>query len=74
MCYREHKEDTTHVLKYSHHLFQLHRNKIVLILQFKVLGLLDENMFPLCFLQWILNENEENMEEVLDYITSSLTQ
>ena len=72
MCNREHEEDTTHILYYSHHLFSLYRNEIVSILQLKVLRLLDKDMFPLCFLEWMLDDNEENIEEVPDYVMSSL--
>ena len=72
MCNREYEEDTTHVLYCVHHLFSLHRNEIVFTLQLKVLRLLEENMFPLCFLEWMLDNNEDNVEEVPDHVIASL--
>ena len=65
---RVYEEDTIHLLYCSHYLFSLYRNEVVSTLQLKVLDLLDENMLPLCFLEWILDDNEENIEEVPDYV------
>ena len=69
---RKYEEDTSHVLCCLYHLFSLHRNKIVSTLQLKVLELLEMNIFPLYFLKWMLDDNEDNIEEVLDYAMTAL--
>ena len=64
MCNKEYEEDNLHALHYLHHLFLWYRNEIILTLQLKVLRLLKENVFHLYFLELILDDNEDNIEQV----------
>ena len=64
--------DTLHVLFCPHRIFQLYKHEVVSTLQLKLLALLEEDMFPLCFLEWMLDEEYECIEGVPPNVMFSL--
>ena len=56
MCSSVPQEDTLHVLLCKHSSFNDYRNEAISHLQVKILPLLDEEMLPLCLLEWLLND------------------
>ena len=64
MCNVVQETDTLHVLFYLYRIFQLYKYEVVSTLQLKLLALLEEDMFPLCFLEWMLDEEYEYIERV----------
>ena len=74
MCNVEIENDTLHVLSCVHSLFTQHRNEKASTLQIQTLGLLEEDMLPLCLLEWMLDPTYELIEEVPVRVMSSLQQ
>ena len=56
MCSSVPEEDILHILLCKHSLFNDYRNEVISRLQVKILLLLDEDMLPLCLLEWLLND------------------
>ena len=66
--------DTWHALFCTYQLFYQYKNEVISKLQLKILSLLEEDMFPLCFLEWMLDNDYMQIEGVPEYIMSSLQQ
>ena len=66
--------DTLHVLVCLHRLFNQFKHEMISTLQLKLLSLLDGEMFLLYFLEWILDDEHDNIKEVLDRVMISLQQ
>ena len=66
--------DTLHVLSCPHKLFTQHKNEVVSELQLKVLGLLEGDMFPLCFLEWMLDDSYDDIDDLPESVMASLRQ
>ena len=74
MCNRDIENDTMHVLLCPHRLFTQHRNEMVSMIQLKLLGLIEEDMLPLCLLEWMLDPTHEKIDNVPVRIMPSLLQ
>ena len=72
MCNIVQEMDTLHVLFCPYRIFQLYKHEVVSTLQLKLLSLLDEDMFPLCFLEWVLDEEYECIKGVPTNVILSL--
>ena len=72
MCNVKPEVDTLHVLACEHSVFQNCRNEVVTALQLKVLRLLEEDMFPLCFLEWMLDDEHNHIEAIPQQVMSAL--
>ena len=64
--------DTLHILFCPYRIFQLYKHEVVSTLQLRLLGLLEEDMFPLCFLEWMLDEEYTCIEGVPPDVMLSL--
>ena len=74
MCNNTNETDTLHVLLYSHQLVSQFKHEMISTLQLKLLSLLDGDMFLLCFLEWMLDDEYDNIKGVLDRVMMSLQQ
>ena len=72
ICNAVQEMDTLHVLFCPHRIFQLYKHKVVSTLQLKLLALLEEDIFPLCFLEWMLDKEYTCIEGVLPNVMLSL--
>ena len=72
MCNIENETDTWHILVCTHRLFSQCKNEVISKLQLKILSLLEEDMFPLYFLEWMLDKDYVQIEGVPVYIMLSL--
>ena len=55
ICNIKNEIDIWHVLFYTHQLLNQYRSEVISKLQLKILRLLEDDMFPLCLLEWMLD-------------------
>lgn len=64
MYHIEREDNMLHALFCSHSVFQNYKNEVISLLQIKLLSLLDEDMLPLCLLEWMLDDECEVIDEI----------
>ena len=74
MCNQDTEKDTLHVLMCKHGLFCQCRNEKITTLQLQLIKSLDEEMLPLCLLEWMLDSRYEEIEGIPEKVMSSLQQ
>ena len=72
MCNVENETDTWHVLSCTHQLFNQYKSEVISKLQLKIFRLLEDDIFPLCFLEWMLDNEYIQIDGVLEHVMSSL--
>ena len=72
MCNIKNEIDIWHILFCTHWLLNQYRSEVILKLQLKILRLLEDNMFPLCLLEWMLDDEYLLIDGVPEDIISSL--
>ena len=72
MCNVENETDTWHVLSCTHQLFNQYKNEVISKLQLKILRLLEDDMFPLYLLEWILDDDYLQIDGVPEDVMSLL--
>ena len=74
VCNEEEERDVLHVLKCKHRMFSQFRNGKVTTLQLQLIKILDEDILPLCLLEWMLDPEYEAIEGIPEKAMSSLQQ
>ena len=64
VCNEEEERDALHVLKCKYRMLSQFRNEKVTTLQLQLIKMLDEDMLPLCLLEWMLDPEHEAIEGV----------
>ena len=64
MCNITREDDILHVLFFPHRVFQSCKNEVISLLQIKILSLLEEDMLPLCLLEWMLDNESGDVYEI----------
>ena len=64
MCTSASEEDLLHILQCKHEIFQDFRNETISLLQVKILPLLEEDMLPLSLLEWLLDDECDQIDSI----------
>ena len=62
MCSSVPDDDILHLLFCKHDPFNDYKNEVISRLQVKILPLLNEDMLPLCLLEWLLDDESETID------------
>ena len=73
MCSSVPEEDTLHVLLCTHIPFKDYRTEVISRLQVKILPLLEEDMLPLCLLEWLLDDECVEIDGLSTEVMEALT-
>ena len=73
MCSSVPEEDTLHVNLCKYSPLNIHRNEAISCLQVKTLPLLDEDMLPLCLLEWLLNDECVEIDDLMTEVINTLS-
>ena len=72
MCLSALEDDMLHTLLCAHDIFNDYRNEVISLLQIKILSLLDEDMLPLCLLEWLLDEESVVIDGIPTNVMTSI--